>query len=255
MSESAAGQGWSAEAYAQNARFVAELGRPVVDLLAPLPGERVLDLGCGDGALTAELGALGCIVTGVDASPELLAAARNRGLDVVLGDGHALPFQAAFDAVFSNAALVWMTRPDAVIAGVARALRPGGRFVAELGGIGNVAAIGTALRAVLLEAGIDALALRPWYFPSPGEYTERLERHGFDVEVMELIHRPTPLPTGMAGWIETFGDSFLRHVPAGQRSALAARAAALLEPALRDSDGHWRADYVRLRFRAVLRAG
>lgn len=249
-----AGQAWSAKGYSSNARFVAELGRPVVDLLALAAGERVLDLGCGDGVLTAELAARGCLVKGYDASPDLVLAAKALGLDVMQGDGHALPFEEAFDAVFSNAALHWMTRPDAVLEGVVRALRPGGRFVAEFGGIGNVAAIATALRAVLEEAGIPALAIRPWYFPSPAEYRQRLERHGFSVEAMELIPRPTPLPTGMAGWLETFGDPFLRHAPPEQRATLLARAVALLEPALCDADGNWQADYVRLRFRAVLPA-
>jgi SAM-dependent methyltransferase len=250
-----AGQQWSAVGYQHHAGFVAELGRPVVELLAPVAGERVLDLGCGDGALTAELAAMGVEVVGCDASPELLEAARGRGLEVVLADGHELPFRGEFDAVFSNAALHWMTRPDAVIAGVARALRPGGRFVAEFGGIGNVAAITTALRAVLMEAGIDGLAVRPWYFPSPADYGRRLEQHGFSVETIELIPRPTPLPTGMEGWLETFAEPFLRHAPAERCAALVERTIALLEPALRDADGDWRADYVRLRFRAVLSSG
>jgi SAM-dependent methyltransferase len=251
QSEQAAGQRWSAAGYRHHAGFVAELGRPVVDLLAPVAGERILDLGCGDGTLTAELAAIGCDVVGSDASPDLLAAAAAKGLETVLADGHDLPFENEFDAVFSNAALHWMTRPDAVIRSVARALRPGGRFVAEFGGIGNVAAISTALRAALLEIDVDGLAIRPWYFPSQAEHARRLEAQGFTVETMELIPRPTPLPTGMAGWLETFGDPFLRHAAEDRRPALVERVVALLEPALRDADGNWTADYVRLRFRAV----
>lgn len=252
MQKTSAGQAWSAHGYAHHAGFVATLGRPVVDLLAPRLGERILDLGCGDGALTAELKATGIDVVGFDASPDLVAAARARGLEVIEGDGRALPFEAAFDAVFSNAALHWMTDPDAVIAGVARALRPGGRFVAEMGGMGNVAGITTALRAALSEAGIDGIAIRPWFFPSPADYRRRLERHGFRVESIELIPRPTPLPTGMAGWLETFGDPFLRHAPESRRSAVMSRTLELLAPALCDADGNWTADYVRLRFRAAL---
>jgi SAM-dependent methyltransferase len=255
QTDQAAGQSWSATGYRHHAGFVAELGRPVVDLLAPVSGERILDLGCGDGALTAELAALGIDVVGSDASPELLAAAAAKGLETVLADGHDLPFEAEFDAVFSNAALHWMTRPDEVIRGVVRALRPGGRFVAEFGGLGNVAAITTALRAALLEIGVDGLAIRPWFFPSPCEYHRRLEAQGFSVESMNLIPRPTPLPTGMAGWLETFGSPFLQHAPADRRPELVERVVALLEPALSDADGNWTADYVRLRFRAVLPAG
>jgi trans-aconitate methyltransferase len=134
----AAGQTWDPVAYERNARFVADLGAPVLELLAPRPGEDVLDLGCGDGALTERIVATGARVRGCDASPELVQAARARGLDVDLVDGHALRYSAEFDAVFSNAALHWMTRPAEVVAGVRRALRPGGRFVGEFGGFGNV---------------------------------------------------------------------------------------------------------------------
>ena len=132
-----AGQAWDRLAYAQNARFVADLGAPVLDLLAPRPGERILDLGCGDGALTHRIATAGAHVVGCDASPALLAAAAARGLPVHLADGRALPFSNEFDAVFSNAALHWMRHPEAVVAGVRRALRPGGRFVGEFGGHGK----------------------------------------------------------------------------------------------------------------------
>jgi SAM-dependent methyltransferase len=130
------GQEWQAERYAAHARFVADLGMPVVEqLLAPQAGERVLDLGCGDGVLTAKLAGLGCAAVGVDAGPDMVRAARALGVDARVVDGHALAFDREFDAVFSNAALHWMKAdPDAVVAGVARALRPGGRFVAEMGG-------------------------------------------------------------------------------------------------------------------------
>ena len=156
------GQHWEAQRYARNARFVADLGQPVVELLAPQPGERILDLGCGDGALTRKLVELGCSVVGVDAGPDMIRAARELGLDAHVVDGHELAFEREFDAVFSNAALHWMKRdPQEVIAGVARALRPGGRFVGEMGGHGNVAAIVTALLAVLERRGIDGQPAMP----------------------------------------------------------------------------------------------
>jgi len=140
VTPSAAGQPWNAANYERHARFVAELGAPVLDLLAPKPGEAILDLGCGDGALTERIAACGALVRGCDASPELIEAARARALRVDWADAQALPYAAEFDAVFSNAALHWMTRPADVAAGVRRALRPGGRFVGEFGGFGNVAA-------------------------------------------------------------------------------------------------------------------
>ena len=145
MSDTNEAQSWSAEGYATNAGFVPVLGRAVLDLMDPKPGERILDLGCGDGTLTAQIAERGAAVVGVDASPDLLAAAKARGLDARLMDGQRLAFEAEFDAVFSNAALHWMLDQDAVADGVRRALKPGGRFVAECGGHGNIAAIATAL--------------------------------------------------------------------------------------------------------------
>ncbi|UEM22442.1 class I SAM-dependent methyltransferase [Skermanella mucosa] len=243
-------QRWDACGYAENARFVADLGLPVVDLLAPRPGERILDLGCGDGALTEKLAAAGCRVVGVDASPELTVAARARGIEVHLMDGHALAVGGGFDAVFSNAALHWMLRPDDVIAGVWNALRPGGRFVGEFGGAGNVARIVDALEAALDRRGIDGKAANPWFFPTPADYAARLAAAGFQVRSCELIERPTPLPTGMAGWLATFAGSFLAAVPEGERSAVLNEVMAAIAPHLLKSDGTWYADYVRLRFAA-----
>ena len=162
---------WDPDAYDANARFVSDLGAGVVELLDPQPGERILDLGCGDGALTRALIDAGADVVGVDGSPDMVAAARAAGIDAHVVDGHALAFDREFDAVFSNAALHWMTRPDDVIAGVARALKPDGRFVGEMGGHGCVAAVVTALLAVLERRGINGRALIPWYFPTPDDYT------------------------------------------------------------------------------------
>ena len=162
-------QEWDPETYARHARFVSDLGAGVVDLLAPQPGERVLDLGCGDGALTETLVAAGCRVVAVDSSPEQIAAARLRGLDARTARAEALPFEAEFDAVFSNAVLHWIRDADAVLASVARALKPGGRFVAELGGAGCVITIRHALSDALLRRGVDAAAYDPWLFPTAEE--------------------------------------------------------------------------------------
>jgi SAM-dependent methyltransferase len=222
----------------------------VVELLAPAAGERILDLGCGDGAITARLVQLGCSVVGVDTSAELLAAARAQGLDVRRMDGQALAFDGEFDAVFSNAALHWMTSPDAVIAGVWRALKPGGRFVGELGGAGNVARICEALLAALARRGIDGRAVFPWYFPSRAEYQGLLQAAGFVVRSIELFARPTPLPTGLEGWLRTFAGPFLAHVPPAEHHAMLAEVAQATGPSLRDPAGGWVADYVRLRFAA-----
>ena len=243
---------WSAEDYGAHARFVSDLGTPVLSLLAPQAGEWVLDLGCGDGALSAEIAAAGAEVIGVDAAPDMVAAARARGLDAREGDAAALPFAQEFDAVFSNAALHWMTEPDPVIAGVARALRPGGRFVGEFGGMGNVAAIHTAIIAVLDRHGVEDDLSRVWYFPTEVEYGAKLRSHGFEVDQTALIPRPTMLTSGMAAWLSTLAAPLLAALPADQRDAVISETVALLRPALCDGAGNWRADYVRLRFSARL---
>jgi SAM-dependent methyltransferase len=244
------GQVWDPEGYARHARFVAELAGPVLELLAPRPGERILDLGCGDGVLTERLQSLGCDVLGVDASPEQVAAARRLGVAAEVADAARLGFAAAFDAVFSNATLHWVKDADAAIAGVYRALRPGGRFAAELGGEGCVARIRGGLAASLAARGIDAAALDPWYFPPLAEYRRRLEAAGFAVESIEHVERPTPLPGDVRGWLETFAGAFTAALAPGEREAFLAEVEERLRPELCDAGGVWTADYTRLRFRA-----
>ncbi|AVI64085.1 class I SAM-dependent methyltransferase [Halomonas sp. GFAJ-1] len=244
------GQEWNASHYAENADFVPKLGGEVLKLLAPQAGQRILDLGCGDGALTERIAQTGANVLGIDASEEMVEAARLRGLNARVIDGHQLPFDHEFDAVFSNAALHWMLDPQKVLAGVKRALEPGGRFVAEFGGHGNVAAICTALIASLQFRGISSHGRHPWYFPTTQEYAHLLQTVGFHVDSIELIPRPTPLPTGMAGWLRTFANPFLHNLDQDLQEAIIDNTMNLLSHSLNDGQGNWTADYVRLRVSA-----
>ena len=243
-------QTWNPQDYGQNAAFVPGLAGGVLEWLDAKPTESILDLGCGDGQLTLRLASTGACVVGVDVSPEMVAAARSRGIDAHEGSAESLPFaNQSFDAVFSNAALHWVRDQDAMMAEVRRVLRPGGRFVAEMGGHGNVAAIRVAFMTVLArhghcdgEEGVNC-------YPTPEAYQRRLARHGFQVERIALIPRPTPLPeTGMEGWLRTFRRGVLGGLPETLRETVVRQTAALLAPVLRDDEGNWTADYVRLRF-------
>jgi trans-aconitate methyltransferase len=222
----------------------------VLDLLRPQPGERILDLGCGDGVLTEKLVALGARVIGIDSSPDMIAAARQRGIDARIMDARSLTFENEFDAVFSNAALHWVKDdPDSPITGAFRALVPGGRFVGELGGHGCVSAITVALIVTLERRGVpDSASWIPWYFPTVDEYETRLRRAGFVPQSVQLIPRPTPLPTGMRGWLETFANPFCAALAENERGDFLEEVTALLKPVLCDSQGRWTADYMRLRF-------
>ncbi len=245
------GQRWDSDRYARDARFVADLAVPVVEILAPKAGERILDLGCGDGALTEKLAAAGAQVVGIDSSPEMATAALARGLDVRVIDGARLPFDGEFDAVFSNAALHWMKDLEPVFAGVWKALVPGGRFVGETGGTGNVAAVSGALCQALANRNIDAEKHYPWVFPSPEDFRAMLEARGFRMVTLELIPRPTPIPGAIDGWLEVFAGNFLALLSAAERPAFIAEVREALAPRLQTFDGNWTVDYVRLRFAAL----
>ena len=242
---------WNPDSYAKNARFVSDLGEPLLRLLNARSGERILDLGCGDGALTEKIAGYGCTVIGIDSSLAQLEAAKKRGLNVVVMDGHRLAFQPRFDAVFTNAALHWMKQAESVVAGARNALKPGGRFVGEFGGKGNVESIRSVLHDTLRGHAIDPIAIDPWYYPSPEEYSGVLSKAGFIVTYIELIPRPTKLPGDILGWLDVFAQPFTQAVPEPERPRFLQQVRDQLATRLSDGNGNWFADYVRLRFKAI----
>jgi len=246
-------QTWNTAEYDENARFVTDLGAPVLQLLAPKPRERILDIGCGDGLLTKKIADAGSTVVGLDSSPDFCAAARRLGLDVAESSAMDMTFSREFDAAFSNAALHWMKDAGRIVRNVAAALRPNGRFVAEMGGHGCVETVRSALIEELNRRGYDGDAADPWYFPTPEEYSAHLTAAGFAVRYIALIPRPTPLPGGIMGWLTTFTHCFTAPLPPAERADYLESVRSRIRPRLCDAAGNWIADYVRLRFEAHLK--
>lgn len=247
---------WTPNDYAQHAAFVPALGAAVVEQLKPLPGELILDLGCGDGALTAIIAGAGASVIGLDSSPEMVEAARARGVDAFVADAETLDLASQadrfgkFDAVFSNAALHWMLDADAVATGVHAVLKDGGRFVGEMGGAGNLERLRGAMRDELEGRGYRMPASDPAWYPTVEEFARLYGVAGFMEVQAHLFARPTDLASGISGWVKTFRAGLLdvAMVPEWERDDIALAVERRVEPDLRKADGTWFADYVRLRF-------
>jgi trans-aconitate methyltransferase len=247
---------WSPQLYEGQHSFVWKYGADLLPLLSPQQGERIVDLGCGTGHLTAQIAEAGADVLGIDKSPDMIGQARQNfpKLRFMLSDVTTFGVAEPVDAVFSNAVLHWVTDAEGAVRAVAGALRPGGRFIAEFGGKRNVQRVLEAVMTAAAERGFEAR--NPWYFPSLGEYAAILERNGFEIRHGSHFDRFTPLEEGetsLAEWLEMFGGPLLSGVPATERQGVVKRAEELARPSLY-RDERWHVDYVRIRVAAVRQA-
>ncbi len=245
------GSQWNAGLYDDKHSFVWKMAAGLLDLLEAKPGERILDLGCGTGPLTQQIAEKGAHVIGIDRSPDMIRQAKEKypALPFEVMDATQISFAEPFDAVFSNATLHWIKEPQKVIVGIAKVLKPGGRFVAEFGGKGNTRELLKAIGRTWNKAGFPGSAPMPWYYPSISEYSSVLEKHGLEVTYATLFERPTPLEEGERGlrnWLEMFGSVLLEKVPAEQQERALNAVETELKPIL-FKNGTWVLDYRRLR--------
>ncbi|HXX78582.1 MAG TPA: methyltransferase domain-containing protein [Ktedonobacteraceae bacterium] len=241
---------WDTSLYDQKHAFVYEYGKDLIPLLQPQPGELILDLGCGTGHLTHAIAESGAHVIGIDSSASMIATAQSTypQLEFHVKDARDFSFASPFDAIFSNATLHWIPEADQVVRCVAASLKPGGRFVAEFGGKGNVATITSAVQQSMRELLHEDVDFG-WYFPTIGEYASLLEKHDLDVRSALLFDRPTPLEDGEMGlrnWIQMFGERVLRDMPNDVKHQILACTEDLTRERLY-RNGQWTADYTRLR--------
>ncbi len=246
---------WNAGLYDAKHSFVWEKAKDLVGLLNAKSGERILDLGCGTGELSAQIATSGAEVVGVDRSAKMIEEARRKfpNLRFEVCDARELPWEQEFDAVFSNAALHWIPQAGPVVAGIAHSLRPAGRFVAEFGGKGNVRRVVAVLEGALDHMGISAAGANLWFYPSVAEYSALLEMNGLEVREAALFERSTNLADGERGlenWIRMFAGSFLERVPEAQQEEYLLVAERIARPALW-KENHWEFDYRRLRIVAT----
>ncbi len=246
---------WNADLYDQKHEFVSKFGGSLVEILAPQKAEIILDLGCGTGDLAHEITKLGANVIGADASKEMIQQAKTKykGIEFTVQDATQMNEQQQFDAVFSNAALHWIKQPKIVVQNVYNALKTNGRFVAEMGGNGNIASIVNAIKQSMDELGYPYIEdYFPWYFPTEEEYREILQKAGFQIKMMTLFERPTPLigEDGIRNWLNMFSDNIFHHLSIEEKNNVYQHCEKILKTQLY-KENTWIVDYWRLRFVAI----
>jgi 2-isopropylmalate synthase len=242
---------WNPETYNKHTAFVSQLALPVVDLLNPKEGEKILDVGCGDGTLAVEIECRGAKVIGIDMSAEMVEACRDNGIETYVGSVTDLPYEDEFDAVFSNATLHWVRDARTAVQNIAKSLKVGGCFVCEFGGEGNAYHLVSAMQEVFTNHPEFGVFNNPWYFPGVKEYKNLLESEGFDVEYIEIIPRPTPMDD-ISHWLDIFANGVTSHISAEQFEVFKKEVTEILKKKIYSEGKGWVLDYKRLRVKAYL---
>lgn len=237
--------------YDENAEYIYELGQPVIELLKPAKGEKILDLGCGTGRLAKQLVEIGCNVTGIDSDPVMIEASKKKGIKAILHDAENLDINEQFDGVITIGALQWMSDQYGVIRGVWKALRPGGRFAAECGGESCIRIIREGIKIALIKRNINYKNRNPWKYPETGIISDILETQGFKVEYIARISCPTPLKNGLRSWLKIFTEPHTKGLTYEEKETFYDDVEEYCKPFLYTEENGWVADQVRLRFLAI----
>ena len=241
---------WNPNTYNKHTAFVSQLALPVVDLLDPKEGEKILDVGCGEGTLAVEIETRGAKVIGVDMSPEMIEQCQAKDIEAYVGSVISLPYDEEFDSVFSNAMLHWVKDSKSAVQNIAKSLKNGGCFVCEFGGKGNAYTLVSAMQEVFEKHPEFGEFDNPWYFPSVEEYTTLLESEGFKVEYMKIIPRATPMDD-ISNWLDIFANGVTKHLSKEQFEIFKEECRAILKETIYSQEEGWMLDYKRLRVRAV----
>jgi trans-aconitate methyltransferase len=240
----------STENFKNKESFIADLAAPILEMLEPKEGEEILDLGCGDGTLALEIKKAGAKVQGVDLNTDKVIKAREKGIDASVANITQISFDNQFDAIFSNAVLNWVQNQTHAIHNVHKALKNGGRLIAEFGGDGNIKTITDAMQEVFASDSDFGSFKNPWYYPSASEYKALLEDNGFKVEYCELVEKPTRV-VNIDMWLDAFAAGIISHLTKDEKIEFKNRVKKILEPKLYTKEDDWTLDYVRLRVKAI----